>query len=81
MLYHHTNVVWMQNSAHNADVVRAFKFNSHCGVSKVSDEVKKGNTDIGVAWIQDALQDLNECHEAQTNLAAQQLAFSETCER
>jgi len=72
----------MQNSAHNdANVVRVFKFNSHSGVSKVSEEVKKGNTDIGLAWIQDALRDLNEHHVAQTNLSAQQLALAEACER
>ena len=72
----------MQYSAHNdADVVRVIKFSSHRGVSEGLDEVKKGNSDIGPAWIQDALRDLNERHEAQTSLEARQLALAEAREK
>jgi len=49
-------------------------------VSEGLDEVKKGKTDIGPAWSHDGLQDLNECHEAQTRLEAWQLALAEACE-
>jgi len=61
--------------------MRVFKLSSHCGVSEGLDEVKKGKTDIGPAWSHDGLQDLNECHEAQTSLEAWQLALAEAHER